>query len=98
MALLDQQPDQIAFFIFSFAAFSGFASGGSFGDNAVLGSSALFLTIPRMLVDVVFQNFPMLAPLAVLAFFYYFVLVKRHVGDALTAAMALGAIAVMSGF
>lgn len=46
-------------------------------------------------MEMAFQNFILLAPLAVLLFFYYFVLVKRHLGEAMVAAM--GMIALMSG-
>ncbi len=97
MPLLDQKPDQIAFFIFSFAALNAYFTGGGFADNAVLGSAALFFTIPRMAVETVFQSAPLLAPLAVLAFFWIFVAYKNHLGEAIVAASVMGAIALMAG-
>ena len=97
MPLLNSSPENIVFFIVSFALLSTHLFGGSLSDNAVLSSASAFFLIPRMAVDVVSLNFPLLAPLAVLAFFAYFAFLDRHIGEPLTAAAVVGAIALMAG-
>lgn len=97
MPLLSQKPENLTFFIVSLSLLSSHLLGGSLSDNAVLSSAAAFFTIPRALVEVVFLNFPLLAPLAALAFFAYFSFLDRYAGEALTAAAVVGAIVVMAG-
>ena len=97
MPLIDLDASTTAFFTFSFAAVAAHGSGGSFTDNTVLGSAALFYTLPRALVDVVFHSFPLLAPLALVGFLYWFVFLQREVGEAVIAASVIGAIALLAG-
>ncbi len=97
MALLNSEPESITFFVVCIALLSLTLSGGSLSSNAVLASSSVFFLLPRMLLEVVFLNFPLLAPLAVLAFFYYFSFLENRIGGALVAVAVVGAIAVMAG-
>ena len=76
-----QTTTEFTWMLITFAALMAVLGTGGLGGVSLVWGAGMLLQIPYTLTTTLAKSFPLLAPMFILAFFYYFASIKSAVGE-----------------